>query len=88
MENNETLKVTQEYIVNFFKAPITTLKNSTLDVNGAIILLALLPFALFLATWSLMNRLISTLIATISGAMGGLGALIMPNADNLHADAM
>ena len=88
MENNETLKMTQDYIISFLKAPITTLKNSELDLSGAIILLGLLPFALFLATWSLMNRLITTLITTVSGAMGGLGSLLLPDAGNLHADAM
>lgn len=86
--NGDLFKTTQEYVVSFVKAPITTLQNHDLDVKGSALLLAMLPFALFLAIWSLMNRLISTLITTISGAFGGLGALIMPNADNFHADAM
>ena len=88
MENNETLKLTQDYITSFFKAPITTLKNRELDFKGAIMLLGLLPFAFFLASWSLMNRLIFTLITTVASSFGGLGALILPDAGNLHADAM
>jgi len=77
------------YILKFVKSPVATLREEELSFKDAVLLLAVLPFAAFLAIWSLINRLIPTFIMIISGAMGGLGSLILPsNPENLHADAM
>ena len=82
------IKSTQEYVISFFKAPITTLQNHDLDFTGALILLGLLPFSVFLAVWSLLNRLIGTMVTTVTSSFGGLGALLMPNATNMRAEMM
>lgn len=82
------IKSTQEYVISFFKAPVTTLQNHDLDFNGALILLGLLPFSVFLAVWSLLNRLIGTMVTTVTSSFGGLGSFLMPNAANVRAEMM
>lgn len=87
-KNNDSIKATQDYLLRFFKKPIDTALNAKLDFNGGIILLAILPCALFLAIWSLINSLINVIITTVTTSFGGLGALMMPNAANMASEMM
>lgn len=87
-ENNEFLKTTQNYIITFLKAPISTIQKRDLNFTGAVVLLGLLPFALFLAIWSFLNQFINTAVILVSSSFGGLGSFLTPNAANIRAEAM
>lgn len=75
------------YVLNFIKAPVSTLKSKELGSTEATILLVLLPIAYFTSVWSLIRGLIDAMIRLMDpfGLGGGWG---MPSPAQLRSEAL
>ncbi|MCL2559727.1 MAG: hypothetical protein FWE07_04505 [Turicibacter sp.] len=74
-------KSTSDYVVNFIKAPVTTLRLSALESKEAAIVTALLPLTLFVSLWSFTRSMVNAVINSMVGFMGTFG---MPSSEDIR----
>lgn len=86
MKNFDITTTPWEFLKKFLKNPLSTTRDTELDVKSASLLVAIFPVSMFLALWALINNVLTTLANVLAIEIGSLFNGDYNVAANIRAD--